>query len=284
MRHLLLAALLCGAPPAMAEATWLGTFVWQDADRRFGGFSAIHVDDDGLGFVAINDQAVIVKGELVRQDGLITGVSAGPLTSLLNSDGHRLRFPRSDSEGLAVDADGVHYISFEGEARIRRQQGLAGTPSLLPSHPDFAAMSSNSSLEALAIGSDGALYAIPERSGRVDIPFPVYRFRDGVWDIPFAIPRIEPFLVSGADIGPDGRLYVLERDFLGIGFRSRLRRFDLDGGNEEVLFQTSVLTHDNLEGVSVWRDDSGALRATLISDDNFRFLQQTEIVEYLLPD
>jgi len=45
-----------------------------------------------------------------------------------------------------------------------------------------------------------------------------------------------------------------------------------------------VLTHDNLEGVSVWRDADGALRATLVSDDNFRFLQQTEIVEYLLPD
>ena len=284
MRQLLFAALLCGATPALAEATYLGTTVWQEDDLRFGGFSAIHLSDDGLRFVAVNDRAVIVEGELTRQDGRITGVTTGPLTFLRDTQGERLHAPLADSEGLAVGPDGMLYISFEGGARVRQQQGLTGAPTLLPAHPDFAGMAPNGSLEALAIGPDGALYTIPERSGRADIPFPVYRFRDGVWDIPFDIPRVGPFLVAGADIGPDGRLYVLERDFLGIGFRSRLRRFDMEGGNEELLFESSVLTHDNLEGVSVWRDDSGALRATLVSDDNFRFLQQTEIVEYLLPD
>jgi len=284
MRHLLLSALLLGACPVCAEAVYLGTTVWQESDVQFGGFSAIHLSADGLRFIAINDRAVIVEGTLTRQDGLITGVTTGPLITLKDTQGDRLRAPRTDSEGLAVGPGGMLYISFEAEVRVRQQQGPTGIPSLLPNHPDFAGMPNNSSLEALAIGPDGALYTIPERSGRADIPFPVYRFRDGAWDIPFSIPRIGPFLVSGADIGPDGRLYVLERDFLGIGFRSRLRRFDLEGGNEELLFQTSVLTHDNLEGVSVWRDADGALRATLVSDDNFRFLQQTEIVEYLLPD
>ncbi len=78
-----------------------------------------------------------------------------------------------------------------------------------------------------------------------------------------------PFLIVGADIGPDGRLYMLERDFAGIGFRSRIRRFDLDGGNEETMLETGLRTHDNLEGISVWQDAQG-LRLTLISDDNFR--------------
>jgi hypothetical protein len=35
--------------------------------------------------------------------------------------------------------------------------------------------------------------------------------------------------------------------------------------------------------VAIWADDQG-LRATMISDDNFRFFQQTEIVDYRLPD
>jgi hypothetical protein len=49
-----------------------------------------------------------------------------------------------------------------------------------------------------------------------------------------------------------------------------------------VLVDTPAGTHDNLEGLSVWRGPRG-LVATMISDDNFRFFQTTEIVEYALP-
>jgi hypothetical protein len=68
-----------------------------------------------------------------------------------------------------------------------------------------------------------------------------------------------------------------------VGFRNRVRRFALDGTGEEVVLETRVLTYDNLEGISVWQDVQG-LRMTLISDDNFRSFQRTEIVEYRLTD
>ena len=91
-----------------------------------------------------------------------------------------------------------------------------------------------------------------------------------------------------ADFGPDGRFYLLERDFRPLGgFASRLRRFDIGEaglGAEVTLIETPFALHDNLEGLSVWRDDRGRLRATMISDDNFIFVQQTQIVDYLLPD
>ena len=119
-------------------------------------------------------------------------------------------------------------------------------------------------------------------------PFPVYRFRNGVWDQPFILPRRGYFLAVAADIGPDGRFYLLERQFFGLlGFGSRVRRFTMspDGlSKEETLLQTTPGQHDNLEGLSVWRDASGTLRLTMISDDNFLFLQRTEIVEYRVPD
>ena len=79
-----------------------------------------------------------------------------------------------------------------------------------------------------------------------------------------------------------GRLYLLERDFAGIGFRSRVRRFAPDGTGEEVLLETGIGVHDNLEGISVWRDDLSRIRLTMVSDDNFRFFQRTEFVEYAL--
>ncbi|WP_411891399.1 esterase-like activity of phytase family protein [Yoonia sp. SDW83-1] len=275
---------LLGTVPACAQTALIGTYEWTRDDPQFGGFSAIEVTDDGLGFVAISDRGALVIGDIARADGVITGVSAGQVQPLLDVDDLPLAGEKTDSEGLAIGPDTPLYVSFEGKydgVRVFEPSGAAITDLITDAR--FGVLQANSSLEALALGPDGALYALPERSGRAERPFPVYRLLDGKWDQPFDIPRRGAFLVSGADIGPDGRLYVLERDFVGIGFRSRVRRFDLGGGNEEVLLQTGIGTHDNLEGISVWADDEG-LRMTLISDDNFRRFQRTEIVEYRISD
>ncbi len=249
----------------------------------FGGFSAIDVTDDGAGFVAISDRGGFTSGRFKREHGVIRAIDAAPVQPLRGTGGTPIAAGENDSEGLAIGADGQVFISFEGVHLVRLFDSAWSKSTPLPRPRDFADMQANASLEALAIGLDGALYTMPERSGRADLPFPVYRFKDGRWDQPFHIPRRGAFLIAGADIGPDGRLYLLERDFAGIGFRSRVRRFDLTGGREEALLQTSTGTHGNLEGISVWQDAFG-LRLTMIADDNFRFFQQTEIVEYRLTD
>lgn len=284
MRPLLsLIAVLAGTGLSAAEVTYLGTYVWDGAGPRFGGFSGIEVQADGLQFLALSDRAMLIAGEFIRTDGLVTGVIEQGRYLLRDTAGAPLVGERHDSEGLAVGADGQIYISFEGLARVRTQPGVEGPPRLLPDFAAFGSLQANAGLEALAIGPDGALYTIPERSGIMQRPFPVYRLADGTWDVVFTLPRRGSFLVAGADIGPDRRLYVLERDFVGIGFRTRVRRFDLAGGSEEVLLETAPLTHDNLEGIAVW-DAGQGLRITLISDDNFRFFQQTQIVEYAIGD
>jgi hypothetical protein len=116
----------------------------------------------------------------------------------------------------------------------------------------------------------------------------VFRFRDGAWDQTLRLSRSGTFLVTGADFGPDGRLYVLERDFAWVGgFASRIRRFVLgpDGFDDgETLLETGFGTPDNYEGISVWRDPAGETRVTLIADDNFFPLQSTAIAEYRLED
>lgn len=304
MRHPLLAAFLVAASCVSAEpeasragafderplradasVSLIGTHIWRQSDEHFGGFSAIEVDPDGAGFIALTDRSFLFEGRFLRDASeAIIGIEDGPRHQLLDQDGNPMRRPRIDSEGLAVAPDGTIYIAFEGVTRVRRQMGVDGDPELLPAHPDFARLPRNESLEALAIGPDGALYAIPERPlGGPDAPFPVYRFRDEAWDIAFTLPRRGRFLVTGADIGPDGRLYVLERDFLGIGFRTRVRRFDLDGGAEVVLLETPLGRLDNMEGISIW-GEVGDMRMTLIADNNFNPLQRNLIAEYSLPD
>ena len=91
-----------------------------------------------------------------------------------------------------------------------------------------------------------------------------------------------------ADFGPDGKFYLLERDFGWLtGFATRIRRFTLgpNGFSDEVtLIETPFGELDNMEGISVWRDDAGRTRITLISDDNFFPLQRTMFVEYVLAE
>lgn len=269
------------ALPALSQAEFIGAYTWSDDDPRFGGFSAIEVT--GNSFVAISDRALFITGTFERSDDQITGITSGPLIPMTGPGGRALTRPESDSEGLAIAPDGTIYVSFEWMHGIRSFADAAAPGSDLMTTSAFDWMQDNASLEALAIDDSGTLYTIPERSGAGNPPFPVYRLKDGVWDQPFTLPRRGSFLVVGADIGPDGLLYVLERDFVGIGFRSRVRRFDLTGAAEAIVLQTRLRSHDNLEGISVWQDDTG-LRLTLISDDNLNRFQTTEIVEYRLTD
>lgn len=284
MRLPVVLAALLAAGPALADAEYLGRYVWSGDWPGFGGWSGIEVADDGAAFVAVSDRAALVQGRLLRDgSGRVSGVEVTDRAPITDVDGNAMRTARGDSEGIALAPDGTLYISFEGVTRVRVQQGLHGEPSLLPDHPDFAGMQANAALESIAIGPDGAIYTMPERSGRAERPFPVYRFRNGAWDVPFSIPRRGAFLISGADIGPDGRLYILERDFAGVGFRSRVRSFDLTGGDERTELQSGVGQFDNLEGIAVWQDAQG-IRLTMISDDNQNWFQETEIVEYRLGD
>ena len=269
-----------------AAPTLLSTTVWTSKDPFFGGFSGFELADDGRSFHALSDRgALLATGTITRKDGIITALSPPTLNRLRAPDGKQSH-TWIDSEGLAIAADGTIFVSSEGPQHRIFQFDTRDAPKAiaLPQHPDFSKLQGNSSLEALAIGPDGALYTLPERSGRANFPYPVYRYQDGAWDIPFDIPRRGNHLVVGADIGPDSRLYILERHFTGVGFQSRVRRFNLDGTGEETLLDTINGTHDNLEGISVWRDARDHLRITMISDDNFKFFQRTEIVEYQIND
>ncbi|MGO4914478.1 esterase-like activity of phytase family protein [Pseudogemmobacter sp. W21_MBD1_M6] len=265
---------------------YIGSYTWNGPSEDFGGFSGIEVMPDGQFFVVITDKGNLAKGRFTRDGSKITDVSLGPLIHLKSSKGAPLRPNEGDSEGLAMAANGEIYVSFEGIHRIARHKTPASPAELLPRHPDFDSFQNNSGMEALAIDADGALYTLPERSGAVTRPFPVYRFKDGAWTQPFSVPRQGMFLPTGADFGPDGRFYLLERHLNGVfGFQSRIRSFRLDGdtlSDEKLLLVSSTGTHDNLEGLAVWQDEAGKIRLTLVSDDNFQFFQRTEIVEYSL--
>ncbi|WP_170382135.1 esterase-like activity of phytase family protein [Ruegeria atlantica] len=268
-------------------ATHLSSFAWRHSADWFGGYSALHVSDDGHQLIVLSDRAVLVRAAISRDRDNITGVRITGNWPVLSSTGRPLSGRAGDSEGIAVTSDGGFFISFEGVHRVARYAGPGAKAQVLPRPKAFKGLSGNGSLEALAIDGKGWLYTLPEKSRTDQGDIPVYRWDGKVWSTPFVLPQRDDFLPVSADFGPDGRFYVLERKLSLIGFQSRLRRWQITKGepiSEETLFTTGTGAHDNLEGLSVWRDDQGRLRATMVSDDNFMALQRTELVEYLLPD
>lgn len=277
-----------GSAGPVAPPSLLQDIVFRGDGALFGGFSALHMAADGSDFVALSDHGAFATGRFDRDaTGQIVAIHTDTMTRLLDETGHPLGLHMTDSEGLTIAHDGTVYVSFEEPARVQRYAHLGSAATTLPSPPAFAKLPSNRALEALALAPDGTLYTVPEISDALDRPFPVFRFRMGAWDQPFTLPRRGHFLISDATFGPDGRLYILEREFRGFGgFASRIRRFSLTEAGvtqENTVLQTEPGTDDNLEGLVVWRDSKG-LRATMVSDDNYLPVFRSQIVEYRLPD
>ena len=288
MIRLIMFLLLLASPAHAAELQFISSHSFNNSNDAFGGFSAIHVYPGGRRFLATSDRGHFMTGEIARNAETITAVDKIQLTPIHNPKGKPLRKHKVDAEGLAVRDDGQIFVSFEANHRVWTYQSKEGPAARLPRHADFKTLQNNSSLEALAIDNRGLLYTIPERSGNLHRPFPVYRYSGGKWDRKLSLPRLGEHLVVGADFGPHGYFYLLERHYATLqGFSTRIRRFTLTAkgfGQGETLLQTPVGRHDNLEGISVWQDDLGNTRITLIADDNFRFFQRTEIVEYMLKE
>ncbi|MBB5515425.1 hypothetical protein FHS89_001437 [Rubricella aquisinus] len=284
------AILACLAGAGVADHTRMtlaSQVTWALPDEWFGGFSGLLMAPDGRTFLAVTDRGTLVEGGLERDaTGLITDIRLDRFGPLRPPRGDSLPRYYTDAEDIAPDPDGGFYISFEAEHRIRYYPAPFRAARPRPRHPDFASLQNNSGLEAIATDGQGRVIAIPERSGALDRPFPVYRW-DGVdWSLPYRIPRRNGYLPTSADFDAAGRLYLLERQFqlLG-GFTVRIRRFTLTGDeitDEETLLVSAPNALDNAEGLSLWVDDQGRQRVTLISDDNFQFLQRTLLTEYIL--
>lgn len=276
-----------GASPAV-PAGFVSSYAWRMDDPRFGGFSGLELSDDGRDFVALSDRGTWLQGRINRDaQGRITSTDMSAMEELKATGDAPLRKSRADSEGIAMAPDGTLYVSFEGVARVLRYDRFGGSATNLPDAPAFAGMLKNSSLEALAVDAQGRLFTLPEDTRTKGADFPVFRFDGSDWSQPFTISREGEFLPVGADFGPDGRLYLLERAFYGFGgFASRVRAFTLGESaitGAEIVLQTKAGVHDNLEGIAVWQDDQGDIRLTMVSDDNHKFYLRNEIVEYRLP-
>lgn len=240
---------------------------------------------DGVDIYLLSDHGFIATGRLQRGYGQqITGFQLRQV-AVLNDDQNRpLTGSLHDSEGITIGPDGSIYVSFEQHNRVLRYRRLGGPGEDLGAHRDFSRLRAGRGLEALAIAGDGAIYAIPERPARATYGFPSYRLRAGVWDGSFRLPEDGAFLPVGADFGPDGQLYVLEREYGARGFRSQVRRFAIRGraiSEPQVVMRSEYGQFGNLEGLSVFRDWNGRTRLLMVADDDLH-PDRSELVDLVL--
>ncbi|MFN0113713.1 MAG: esterase-like activity of phytase family protein [Paracoccaceae bacterium] len=268
-----------------ARAIWVSSFTWRSSDAEFGGISGFSLGPDGLTFRAVEDTGITFTGRLGRDaEGRVIGVAALPFVRLRGAGGQPLGEEDWDAEAVAPGPGQSFFVAFERNDRIVRYPRDGAPPEVLTEGLDLSWVTYNKGFEALAADGRGGLWAISEDPVSRRKGHPALSFDGTGWRLAFSIPAEGTWRVTDADFGPDGRLYVLQRDFWGlVGFRSRVLRLSLAGSGLagiETLFETQAGRHDNLEGLSVWADAAGAIRLTMVSDDNFNILQRTEIVDY----
>ncbi len=259
--------------------------VWNNPAPWFGGFSGAEVSPAGDELTLITDKGSLVTARVIRAgDSSIRDVQITNRVQLRAANGRTLKGKRSDAEGLAIGADGAAYVSFEHRPRVARLDLRSAKTSPFQNHPDFTGFEANKGMEALAIHPDGTLYTLPEQPPVQQSSFPLYARDAKGWRVTHKIPQRGPFMIVGADFDAQGRLYLLERAISPVGFRSRIRRFNLNPSalREETIFTSGPGKFDNLEAISIWGAEDGGLRIILLSDDNFLTLQRTEIIELTL--
>ncbi|MBY6167153.1 esterase-like activity of phytase family protein [Pseudooceanicola nitratireducens] len=243
---------------------------------RIGGLSGLAVLDYGARFLALSDEGFLIEGSFTRDANGLTGAKATRSIPLGGPGGRALdaRGKEHDSEGLAISSDGALSVSFEHVHRVAkyREPGIALPYPALMRGLDLP---ENGGIEALAVDTQDRLYIVQEQSAHGgDVP--LMRLEGGRWSVLGKIHPSDGFVPVGADFGPDGMYYLLERKVATLGFRSRIRRFDLSQPAPEVdgIFPAEViwqsgLSLGNLEGLAIWTDPQGVVHATMVADNNF---------------
>jgi hypothetical protein len=281
---------------------FIGGLVLSSRDRAFGGLSGLRTRDHGREILAIGDEGSWFFARLRSDpDGRPTGIDDAVLAPLLDERGRPFRGKWwRDAESLTLHGDGDALearVGFEHRHRILAYRSTTGARGLLdaPGKPiplpaEIAALPVNSGLEALADRPAGApLVALAED------PEPGATANPG-WILGLGAPRRfrvatdDGYALTDAAFLPSGDLLVLERRLSVFGrFAARLGRIaaaDLAENRTatpQILYESSGGEEiDNMEGLAVDVGADGSTLITLISDDNFFFLQRTLLLRFRL--
>jgi hypothetical protein len=271
---------------SLGGLTFLGGWEVSSNDPRFGGISAMHVEDGRV--LAISDSGSIIEYALPGQPPRL---SIRPLPLGPGPGGKLDR----DSEALAVHGSRA-WIGFERHNAIWRY-GLAGWRAEAAAEPHaMRRWPGNQGSEAMVRLPDGRFLVFSEQRLRPDGSSEVILF-DGDPAVPgtrtaslgYRAPL--KYRITDAALLPDGRLLFLNRRFsllhgisakLTVGDMPRLSAGSVLTGTEIAHFDEPINV-DNMEAVSVVREPERTI-LWIGSDDNFTALQRTLLLKFMLDE
>lgn len=281
---------------------FLGGLTLTSRDRAFGGWSALRSFDHGRRLLAVGDEGSWLSARLdTDPSGRPIAVHEATIAPLLDADRRPFRGKWDrDAESLTLRfADGVWQarVGFERHHRILAYRAATpddlstapGRPVAIPS--DIRRLRPNEGLEALADRPDGRLVAIAETAAPGTTSNPGW-ILDGGDVARFRLAAHDRFAVTDAAFAPSGDLLVLQRRIAWWG-RPEMRLVRVPARDlladrtiePEVLLTSGPFDEiDNMEGLAVDVAPDGGAIVTLISDDNFFWLQRTVLLRFRLRD
>lgn len=275
-----------------------GGLVLSSGHPRFGGFSGLARLNGGRDLVAVTDRGYWLTAGVRSQGAKPASLDDTEMAAIIGASGRPLtRSGLFDTESLYI-ADGVAYVGIERRHEIVRfdwaGQGVEARARPVPVPPEIKRLPRNRGLEALGIVPSGplrgALVAVAERSGREDEPT-LGAILGGPQPGLFKVARHDGYDITDLAFLPSGDMLLLERWYeplRGVGMRiRRIAGRDIRPGalvdGPRLIEADLGYEIDNMEGLSIHLED-GRTVLTLISDDNFSFLQRTVLLEFeLLP-
>jgi hypothetical protein len=279
-----------------------GGLVLRSANREFGGWSDIAVNDDGSEILAISDEAHWLRAHLSYDaNGDLAGANSGEIAPMLDMQGRPMRGKEGDAEGLTLERPGDLYgtvaVSFERDVRVWRydlSHGFDAKPTNVRIGHWVDALHDNKQLEAVTLVKPDTLLAFAETkvNDGDDILGAMEAYpgtaRAATTRMLSVVPH-DPFAITSAANAPDGGIYLLERRFSLIGgLGMELRHIGRDEIHEGARLNGEVLANlsfqdaniDNMEGIAVRRGPKGEILLYMISDDNYSPLQRTLLLMF----
>lgn len=258
-----------------------GVWTLRSTHPQFGGLSGIVVEDGQL--YAVTDLGWWF-GAVLAGEGARLSLEDARLAPMRGVGGETYSKAGGDAEGLTRLGPRLA-VSFERDHRIMLMQESGRLGATIQPRA-FERFPSNKGLEGLATLPGGRLIVLAEARDEGRVPVLVVDPAGDVTEARLAVPGRHS--VTGADVGPDGRLYLVLRDysfFRGASIRVMRYRLGEDGlpaaGSAETLAAFEQADGiDNMEAIAVERAGDGGLRLWLISDDNFNPLQRTLLLRF----
>ena len=264
---------------------YLGGWVLRSNDPRFGGISAMNVDEGEV--TALSDAGSVIRFALGGGSAEIMPLRAGP--------GRSDEKANRDAEAMAVHRQSI-WIAFEGANQVWRYGRRSWRRLASAAPPEMKRWSGNSGSEAMLRLPDGRFLVFAEGPTRRDGTSAALLFQGdpaepGTEATAIRYRPPDGYRITDAALLPDGGMLFLNRRF-GIpgGFMAKLTLAPKPALRSGAVLEGTEIAHlqapiaaDNMEALSVAREE-GRTIVWIASDDNLNPLQRTLLLKFALAD